>query len=594
MAGGGRRLTYRELDVRAERLARALRALGAGPDVVVGLCLKSSPAMVVGALGILKAGAAYLPLDPADPRDRLDFLLSDARPAVVVVAECLAGRLPQGDWHVVALDVEGRERGAESPAPPPVPMSPGNLADLAYVIYTSGSTGQPKGVELTHGGLLNLVRWHHRAFAVTPADRATQIASVGFDAAVWELWPHLTAGASVHVPDEGVRQDPEALREWLVSERITLSFVPTPLAERLLALEWPSDTALRTILTGADTLHRHPPAGLPFVLVNNYGPTECTVVATSGIVPAGGADRLPAIGRPIDNTEVHILDENLRPVLPGAPGELCIGGAGLARGYRNRPDRTALKFVAHPFSAERGARLYRTGDLARRLPDGQIAFLGRIDEQVKIRGHRVEPAEVAAALDRHPAVRESVVIARESAPGDKRLVAYFVPASGSLPACSSLRDFLGERLPGYMVPDTFVVLAALPVNANGKVDRAGLPAPAEAVTLRDDAFVAPRTVAEERVAAIVAQLLGVDRVGILDNFFTLGGHSLLGTQLITRLREAFAVELTLRTLFEAPTVAGLATEVERLVLEKLAAMQEGEVERLLGQPQEALSRTGPA
>ena len=575
----GRRLTYRELDARAERLADRLRSLGVGPDVLVGLCLESSAAMVVGALGILKAGGAYMPLDPAHPRDRLASLLNDARPRLLVAAGCFADRLPRGAWRLITLDAERRR---SNPEPPGLRRLPPSTRHLAYVIYTSGSTGRPKGVQITHGGLLNLLRWHLRAFAITARDRTTQIAAVGFDAAVWELWPSLAAGASVHIPEEAIRQEPEALRDWLVSERISVTFLPTPMAERMMALPWPADTALRTMLTGADTLHRYPPPDLPFVVVNNYGPTECTVVATSGPVPSG--DRpgvLPAIGRPIDNVQVHVLDERFRPVPPGGSGELYIGGPGVARGYLHKPALTGERFIKDPFSAAPGARLYRTGDLARRLPDGQIAFLGRIDDQIKVRGYRIEPAEIVAALSAHPAIRESVVVAREAAPGDKRLVAYVVIHPGSRPTHGALRDFLAARLPDYMVPATFVALPSLPLNASGKIDRAALPPPDDATVLRDEGYVAPRTPVEERVAAILAPLLGLQRVGVLDDFFMLGGHSMLGTQLIARLREIFSVQLALRTIFETPNVAGLSAEIERLLLQKLRSMSEAEVAEML-------------
>ena len=579
VAAGHRRLTYGRLEARAERLANRLRSLGVGHDVIVGLHFESSPAMVVGALGILKAGGAYLALDAAHPLERLAFLLNDAKPRLVVTADHLADRLPRGDWLPIPLDPEGRDGGPEPPERRRIPWS---SEDLAYVIYTSGSTGQPKGVEITHGGLMNLVRWHRRTFAVTTRDRATQIAGVGFDAAVWELWPYLTAGASVHIPEESIRREPEALRAWLVSEEISITFLPTPMAERMMTLPWPAGTALRMMLTGADTLHRYPPAGLPFAVVNNYGPTECTVVATSGLVrPSKGADTLPTIGRPIDHVQVHILDDDRRPVAPGTAGELYIGGAGVGRGYLRRPNLTAEKFIRDPFSAEPSARLYRTGDLARRLPDGQIAFLGRIDEQIKIRGYRIEPAEIVTALNEHPAVQESVVVARGTSPFDRRLVAYIVPAPGQRPAPRALQDFLGTRLPDYMVPATFVALEALPLNASGKVDRASLPTMDEVPALRDDGLVAPRTPVEERVAAILAALLGLERVGVLDNFFMLGGHSMLATQLIARLREVFSVQLALRTIFETPTVAGLSAEIERLLIEKLQAMSEDEAVGML-------------
>ena len=408
------------------------------------------------------------------------------------------------------------------------------------------------------------------------------MASPGFDAAVWELWPYLTAGASVYFPDEETRVAPEALRDWLVWQRITISFLPTPLAERVMTLEWPATTALRILLTGGDALHRYPAPTLPFTLINNYGPTENTVVATSGPVPAiERPEGPPSIGRPIANTQVYVLDERLQPVPSGVPGELHIGGAGLARGYLNRPALTAEKFIPNPFSAVPGARLYKTGDLACYLPDGQIAFMGRIDEQIKIRGYRIEPGEIVAALDRHPAVQTSVVVAREDTLGDKRLVAYMVPAVGSRPTTGALRDFLATQVPDYMVPATFVCLDVLPLTSNGKVNCAALPAPNATNTVQDDTFTAPRTPIEERVAEIVASLLGLEQVGRDDNFFLLGGHSLLGTQVIARVHDTFGVDLPLRGLFDAPTVAELAAEIERLILATLEAMSDEEALSLL-------------
>jgi amino acid adenylation domain-containing protein len=580
LAAGDRRLTYGDLEARAEWLANRLCSLGVAPGDIVGLCFGSSPAMIVGALGILKAGGAYLALDPSLPSERLGHVLNDARPRMIVTAENLAGRLPQGDWRLATLDPEGREGGAQPPERQRIPRP---AESSAYVIYTSGSTGRPKGVELTHGGLLNLVRWHRRAFAITSKDRATQIAGVGFDAAVWEVWPYLASGASVHIPDESKRQQPEALRDWLVAEEISITFLPTPMAERMMALSWPAGAALRTMLTGADTLHRYPPPGLPFAVVNNYGPTECTVVTTSGQVrPNDDGSSLPSIGRPIDGVTVHVLDEGRRPVEPGEVGELYIGGAGVGRGYLNLPDLTAERFISDPWASDPSARLYRSGDLARLLPDGSIAFLGRMDDQIKIRGYRIEPAEIVAALNQHPEVKESVVVALDAGPGDRRLVAYIVPAAERRPVPGALRDFLGIRLPEYMVPATFALLPSLPLNANGKVDRASLPPLGEADVLQDDEYVAPRSPVEERVAGILASLLGIERVGVLDNFFMLGGHSMLGTQLITRLREVFSVPVALRTIFERPTVAALSAEIERLLLQRLEAMSEDEAARMLG------------
>jgi amino acid adenylation domain-containing protein len=556
-------LTYRELDRRADRLADALRAFDVGPDTVVAICLDRSAAFVVAALGVLQAGAAYLPLDPATPPERLAFMLRDASPRVTITDLRVDGCLPSGTWP--RLDVH---EAMARPGRPAVRHDVPKEEHLAYVIYTSGSTGRPKGVEITHGSLANLVAWHRRAFGVTADDRATLYASPAFDAAVWEIWPYLVSGASVHLPPDAVRTDPEALRDWLVAQSITIGFVPTPIAERLIALPWPMWTSLRTLLTGADTLHRYPPEGLPFTLVNNYGPTECTVVTTSGPVePEPFGETLPTIGRPIDNVDVLVLDEALRPVPPGAAGELYIGGAGLARGYRGRPDLTAERFVPHP--DEPGARLYRTGDRARLLGDGRVAFLGRVDDQLKIRGYRVEPDEIAAALGAQPGVAACSVVARDDG-GERRLVAYVVPAAGAALGREALATALRGSLPDYMVPATFVTLSALPLTISGKVDRAALPAPDATNTLRDGDVVAPRTEVETELAAIVSSLLGVDEVSVQDNFFLLGGHSLLGTQLIVRVRDVFGVELSLRTLFDAPTIADLAAEIERARLAEAA------------------------
>ena len=424
--------------------------------------------------------------------------------------------------------------------------------------------------------------WHQRAFRVSSTDRASQLSALSFDAAVWELWPYLTAGASVHLPDDLALNEPEAVRDWLVSQRITISFLPTPLAERVIRLDWPANTALRVLLTGADTLHHYPPRKLPFQLVNNYGPTECTVVATSGtVLPDEHPPRLPTIGRPIANTEIYILNERMQQVPIGEPGEIYIGGAGLARGYRNRPDLTSERFVPNPFSSESDARLYQTGDLARYLPDGQIAFLGRVDEQIKIRGFRVEPAEIVTVLDQHPAVKVSIVLAREFEPGDKRLVAYFVPTPKVQPTHTELHNFLAARLPEYMVPATFVKLDSLALNPSGKVDRAALPEPNAGNLLRDGAFVEPQTSVEKRVTDILAELLHLEQVSAEDNFFLLGGHSLMGAQLIAKVRDVFNVELSLRSLFDAPTVAKLSAKIETALLAKLEAMSEDEAQRIL-------------
>ena len=565
---GSECLTYAELELRSNQLAEYLRSLGAGPDSLIGIFLERSLVSVVASLAVLKAGSAYLPLDPAVPADRLAFMLRDSQVAAVITREALAEKLGAGSWNVVQVDAD-REKIASYRGQ--IFDTEANANHLAYVIYTSGSTGQPKGVEITRAGLENLVQWHLRAFQVSSADRASLLASVGFDAAVWELWPYLAAGASVHIPPDAARTDVELLRDWLVEEKITISFVATPLAELLIQAAWPSSTALRTLLTGADTLHRRPPQGLPFALINNYGPTECTVVATSGVVaPAGGETRQPSIGRAIENTQIYILDGEKKQVPHGTAGELYIGGVSLARGYRNRPELTAEKFVPNPFVNGTGsALLYRTGDRARILPNSEIEFLGRFDDQIKIRGYRVELDEISSVLDSHPEVRASAVTVAE-ADDEKKLVAYLVLMPESQPNAGTFREFLQSRIPDYMIPAMFVRMPALPLTNNGKVDRAALPAP-NGNTLPEQEYVAPRSPVELRLAELIAPLLRVERVGVNDNFFLLGGHSLLGTQLLTRISETFGVELSLLTIFDHPTLAEMSGEIEKLILAKIEA-----------------------
>lgn len=573
---GSQFVTYRELDQRSSRLANHLLSLGAAPGGIVGVCLDRSVDFAVAALAILKSGSAYLPLESKTPRKRLQAMLKAAQASIVLTHSSILESLGDGT-NLIPLDTCASEIDRCSSEAPKVRAS---REHLAYVIYTSGSTGIPKAVAIGHDSLFNLCRWHNRTFGVTPADRATLLSSIGFDAAVWELWPHLIAGASVHMLDDETRSHPEQLRDYLVREKITISFAPTPLAERMIQLKWPQNTALRFLLTGADTLRHFPSANLPFTLINNYGPTECTVVATSAAVNPDLAEGLPAIGRPIDNTEVYILNWKMQQVAGEEIGEIFVGGAGVARGYLNDPALTAERFVKHPFSAVSGATLYRTGDLGRWLPNGQIAFHGRVDDQVKIRGYRIELDEVAHALNRHPSVRESVVVASENGMGEKELIAFVVPVA-AFPALREIRDFLAKELPEYMLPAKFVSIDGLPISSSGKIDRSALPAPGSENIVREQNFVNPSTVTEQRVAGIVASLLGLEHVGAEDNFFFLGGNSLFGTQLIARLRGAFGVDVPLLRLFDHPTVTDLAGEVERLMIEKLDAMTEEEAQQLL-------------
>jgi amino acid adenylation domain-containing protein len=552
--------------------------------------MERSVELPIAALAILKAGGAYVPLDPTYPARRLSMLLEDSGTPLVVTQPGVAGKLPAGKWETIVLDGDGLDSGFDSSVSPVANTKPENLA---YIIFTSGSTGRPKGVQITHGSLLNLVTWHQRAFNVSPADRATLLASPGFDAAVWESWPYLATGASLYIVDEAVRTTPPALRDWIVRTGITISFLPTVLAESMIGLQWPPESAFRVLLTGADTLRRYPPHDLPFVLINNYGPTECTVVATSGRIHSEESseesrdkrsNKLPSIGRPIDGVSVYVVDEHLQRVSNGTPGELLIGGRGVGRGYLNAPELTAEKFLPDLFGGDPGGRLYRTGDLGRLLPDGQIAFMGRLDDQIKVMGYRIEPNEIVSVLNRHPEIAASFVCSytdSSSDSGDQRLVAYVVPAKDMPPKPGDLRSYLGSYLPSHMLPSAFVQLERLPLSPHGKLDRAALPQPTAENILRDDSLEAPQSPIEEHLAAVLSGLLGVARVGSEDNFFTLGGHSLMGAQLIAKIRENFGVELSLRCLFDEPTPRGMSAEIERLIHARLAAMSEDEAQRLV-------------
>jgi amino acid adenylation domain-containing protein len=561
----GGSLTYAELDRRANQLAHHLRRGGVGAEARVGVCMERSPELVAALLGVLKAGGAYVPLDPAYPAARLAYLLADSDVAMVLTQERLRGRLQEGGAEVVAVDAAAEEIARESGEAPAVPTDPDQLA---YVIHTSGSTGEPKGAAVPHRAVVRLVRGAGYA-RFGPGEVFLHLAPTGFDAATFEIWGALLNGARLVLAPAGVPTVPQLAgllaREGVTTLWLTAGLFAVVVDERPEAL-----AGVRQLLAGGDVL---PPAharraleALPGTrLVNGYGPTENTTFTCTHAVEAGDAARgsIP-IGLPVENTTAYVLDRALRPTPVGVPGELFAGGAGLARGYLGRPELTAERFVPDPFGGEPGARLYRTGDRVRRRADGVLEFLGRMDQQVKVRGFRVEPGEVEAALLRHPALREAAVVVREDAapgmPGERRLAAYVVPADGAAPDAAELRAFLAASLPEHMLPAAYVAIEGLPLTPNGKLDRRALPAP-EAPSGRE--HVAPRTATETAVAGIWAELLGVERVGIHDNFFELGGHSLLLVRLHARLLERFGERASLTDLFQLATLEDLARHLAR-------------------------------
>ncbi|MGC2398148.1 MAG: amino acid adenylation domain-containing protein [Acidobacteriaceae bacterium] len=552
MANAHVTFSYGEMQSRAMRLAAFLQRNHVGRGHHVALLLPAGPDLVIAQLGITTAGAAFVPIDPAYPEARIEFMLRDCEARFVVVE----GKSSASRWaNSINLESDCPPLRTKEPISVPAPAD----SDPAYMIYTSGSTGQPKGVSVSYAALGNLVAWHSRAFAISPADRAAPIASVAFDASIWEIWPYLATGASVHFPPRELIADAAALRGWLLKNAITITFAPTPLAEELIALRWPKKVSLRYLLTGGDRLRKFPPEDLPFILINNYGPTENTVVATSGVVAGAGDAAPPSIGRPIDNVSIRIVDRALQPVPCGAPGELMISGRSLAKGYWNLPEITSGAFKTLD-SGERGERVYLTGDLCRFRRNGEIEYLGRFDRQIKLRGYRIELGEIESALLAHEGIHDAVAEVRELAGGQKVIVAYYVPAAGAL-TVESLRSFLAGRLTSYMLPTSFVRLDIIPKTASGKIDRKRLPPP-EPARAPEQPFDLPHSATERQIAELWKGLLRVDRVDLHDDFFALGGDSLLATRFAAQVRETFAIELPLGRMMNAPTVKALARLID--------------------------------
>jgi amino acid adenylation domain-containing protein len=563
-------LSYSHLERRVEELARRLLDLGVGPEVRVGILAERSPEMVVALLAVLRAGGAYLPLDPAWPPARLELVLADAAAALVLAQPGLAARLPAGCHGVALAPVAPVAPAApaaaptarERPADGGLPSAGWPLERLVYVIYTSGSTGTPKAVGVTDAGLANLAAAQAAAFGLGPGSRVLQFAALGFDASVSEIFATLVSGATLCLAGADELVSAEALTALLRRRAITCVTLPPP----LLALMAPQGLpALATVVAAGEACPAEVAAawspGRRFI--DAYGPTETTVCATWTVVDEAAAP--PPIGRPLAGARAYLLDARLQPAASGQPGELYLGGAGVARGYLGRPELTAASFVPDPWGGGVGDRLYRSGDRARALPDGRLLFLGRGDHQVKVRGYRIEPGEVEAALRRHPQVLDAVVVCRAGA-GGNRLVAYCVPAPGAPPAWGELRGWLQERLPAYMVPEVLVPLAALPLTAHGKVDRRALPAPDRSRPELAVPYLAPRTQLESALASIWSDLLDLEQIGANDSFFELGGNSLLVTQAISRVRAALHVDLDLARVMRAPTIAAMAA----IVLERQA------------------------
>ena len=570
LSHGESEMTFGELNREADHFAAYLEQLGVVTGGTVALCMERSFEWIVAALGIMRAGAAYVPLDQAWPAERLKRAILDSGASVLATrAEMLSGLRSDELRNVQAVDPVRDAlpiSAARSSAPRRV-----RTDDVAYVIFTSGSAGAPKGVEITHANLNHLVRWQRETFHLGTGDRASHLLGLGFDACVMETWAPLVAGATLCLADEEARSSPELIQRWLVRERITVSHLPTSLGERLIQMEWPGETSLRLLVTGGDTLRHGPERHLPFAVVNNYGPTECTVSATWSRLQPGQSGK-PPIGRPMLGASVYLLDERMARVADGEIGEIYIGGGGVGRGYRGLSDLTRLSFLPDLFSNTVGARMYRTGDRARSRPDGELEFCGRLDRQTKIRGFRVELDEVAGVLNAYPGLAFATVITQPTDGGEAQMIAYVLPEpSVTVPTPEKLQQHLLNKLPEYMVPAIYMRLHALPLSANGKVDLAALAESRIGERLERVAAPEPGTAIEQRLLALMRQLLHDESIGLRDNFFLVGGHSLLGMQLLMRLGSEFGVELSLRQLFEAPSVEQLAHMVGMTLAQKRVA-----------------------
>jgi amino acid adenylation domain-containing protein len=553
-------LTYLQLNQKANQLAHYLQSLGVGPEELVGICVERSIEMVVGLLGILKAGGAYVPLDPMYPQQRLSYMLADSQLPILLTQQHLFKQLPQHQTQTICLDEDWQNFADYSQDNPCGKVKSNNLA---YIIYTSGSTGQPKGTMILHSGMVNYLSWCTKAYNVADGVGSTVNSSIGFDATITSLFsPLLVGGKVVLLPSEG---EIEALKTALCSgtkfSLVKITPAHLEILSHLLAYEQ-INIQTQAFIIGGEALsekvtsfwQKHAPATR---LINEYGPTEtvvgCCIYEVGKLCFSGG--NIP-IGRPIANTQIYILDKHLQPVPIGVPGELYIGGDGLARGYLNRPELTQEKFIQNPFSNFKSERLYKTSDLARYLSDGNIEFLGRIDNQVKVRGFRIEPGEIEFLLTTHPQIQRAVVIATEDIPGNKRLIAYVVTCDKSL-TTDQIREFLKHKLPEYMVPSAFVTLDTLPLTPNGKVDQKALPEPDGEITRKGE-YIAPRTTIELQLTQIWSEVLNLISVGVQDNFFELGGHSLLAVRLMSQIQQHFQINLPLATLFQNPTIEKLA------------------------------------